>query len=86
MKHVYVNSTEKVVGLVRVITEMMEWHAETNVQLFEEIMPTMVHKLSLDQTFTAQEIMNGDIIWFTKRPVNGVEKSVERLVAWMDSN
>jgi hypothetical protein len=71
MKHVYVNSNEKVFSLVRIITEMMEWHAETDVQLFEEIKPTMVVILPLDQTFTVQEIINGDIIWFTKASENG---------------
>ncbi|KAI5814184.1 ICP0-binding domain of ubiquitin-specific protease 7-domain-containing protein [Pyronema omphalodes] len=75
MKHVYVNSNDKVASLVQIIMEMMEWHAETDIKLLEEVTPTRVDILTLDRTFKSQEIGDGDIIWFTKASKPGLKAS-----------
>jgi hypothetical protein len=66
MNNAYMRMYDKVQEIVPLINEMMKWPAKTELQLFEEIQPTMIEPIKGKQTFHQAEIQDGDIICFQK--------------------
>jgi ubiquitin carboxyl-terminal hydrolase 7 len=66
LHHVYMRKNDKVQEIVPFINDMMKWPAKTELQLFEEIKPTMIEPIKGKQTFHQAEIQDGDIICFQK--------------------
>jgi ubiquitin carboxyl-terminal hydrolase 7 len=66
LHHIYMRKNDKVQEIVPLINEMMKWPVKTELQLFEEIKPTMIEPIKGKQTFHQAEIQDGDIICFQK--------------------
>lgn len=76
LTHVYMRKNDKVQEIVPLINDIMKWPAKTELQLFEEIKPTMIEPIKGKQTFHQAEIQDGDIICFQKTLT---DKEVEAL-------
>ncbi|KAI5816954.1 hypothetical protein BZA77DRAFT_46183 [Pyronema omphalodes] len=70
--HVYVRKKDRVHDLLLPqISKIMNWPEslkQAEIQLFEEIKPSMIDQIKPKQTFEAAEIQDGDIICFQKAP------------------
>jgi ubiquitin carboxyl-terminal hydrolase 7 len=70
--HVYVRKKDRVHDLLLPqIYKMMNWPEspkQAEIQLFEEIKPSMIDQIKPKQTFESAEIQDGDIICFQKTP------------------
>lgn len=60
----YVNMNTKIVELMPIIREMINWTADVEIDLYEEIKPYMINRLRPHHTFSQEEILSGDIICF----------------------
>lgn len=60
----YVNMDTKIAELIPVVREMMTWKADVEIDLYEEIKPSMVICLNPRRTFAQEDIRSGDIICF----------------------
>ncbi|KAJ1932379.1 ubiquitin-specific protease ubp15, partial [Linderina pennispora] len=62
--HLYVQSSDKVGDIKPRLCEMAGLPADTPLQLFEEIKPTLIEPMNTALTFSSAEIQTGDIICF----------------------
>ena len=64
--YTYVSRFDKVQELVTIINQFMQWSPDTQLNLYEEIKPSMIEPMKLKSTFQQSEIQNGDIICFER--------------------
>ncbi|KAG2227462.1 hypothetical protein INT45_007487 [Circinella minor] len=65
--YLYANQKNKVESIVENIKTMIGFEPEVEIDLYEEIKPTMVDKMDREKTFIKGEIQNGDIICVQKK-------------------
>jgi len=73
----FVNVKHTLGTLIPFLNEQMGFPPSTKLELFEEIKPTMVDLLNLDDTFEKAELSNGDILIFQKALPEGAMKQLE---------
>ncbi|KAK9254267.1 hypothetical protein V1507DRAFT_441983 [Lipomyces tetrasporus] len=61
-----VGRNDKVSDIFPSIIKMMQWPSNTQIDLYEEIQPSMIEAIKVKQTFAQVEIQEGDIICFQK--------------------
>ncbi|KAJ2886766.1 ubiquitin-specific protease ubp15, partial [Coemansia aciculifera] len=62
--HMYIEATQMVRDIMPHLREAAVLSPDTPIALYEEVKPTLIDRLNLDQTFRKAEISTGDIICF----------------------
>ncbi|KAJ2741719.1 ubiquitin-specific protease ubp15 [Coemansia sp. BCRC 34301] len=75
--HTYIHANQEVRDLMPRLREIAVLKPDTPISLFEEVKPSLIDPLDLDQTFRKAEISTGDIICFQVSPE--ADPSAQRL-------